>query len=69
MIVFPAICPACGSDAGRRLIPESPEVQTFRCGRCLHTWSEPAPAYRVDAADDGPPKRPRFRFPFRRRDD
>jgi hypothetical protein len=43
MIVFPVICPACASDAGRRVIPESPEVETFQCGRCHHQWSEPAP--------------------------
>jgi transposase-like protein len=43
MIVFPAVCPACGASSGRRVIPESPEVETFRCGDCQHEWSEPAP--------------------------
>ena len=66
MIVFPAICPACASDEGQRLIPESPEVQTFRCARCQHTWSEPAPAYTLDRPDNDAP-RPRFRLRFRKK--
>jgi transposase-like protein len=66
MIVFPAICPACASDAGRRIIPESPEVQTFRCARCQHTWSEPAPTYFLQEAEDAPPRR-RFRLLFPRK--
>jgi len=41
MIVFPSICPSCGSEKGQRIIPESPEVQTFRCVSCRHEWSEP----------------------------
>jgi hypothetical protein len=43
VIVFPAICPKCASDSGKRMIPESPEVETFRCARCQNQWSEPAP--------------------------
>jgi len=65
VIVFPAICPMCSSDTGRRVIPDSPEVQTFRCGRCHHVWSEPAPAYVAGPAEDEDASR--FRFPFRRK--
>jgi len=25
------------------VIPQSPEVDTFRCGDCGHHWSEPVP--------------------------
>jgi len=42
-VIFPAICPICRSDSGRRVIPESPEVCTFRCGSCDYQWSERAP--------------------------
>jgi Zn ribbon nucleic-acid-binding protein len=48
VIVFPAVCSACGSSSGRRVIPESPEVETFRCGACGHQWSEPAPTVRTE---------------------
>jgi transposase-like protein len=41
--MFPPVCPACGSANGRRVIPQSPEVETFRCGSCDHEWSAPAP--------------------------
>ncbi len=41
-MIFPAICPLCASDSGRRVIPESPEVDTFTCGACHHSWSEAA---------------------------
>jgi hypothetical protein len=41
-MIFPAICPTCASASGRRIIPESPEVQTFTCGACERSWSEPA---------------------------
>jgi hypothetical protein len=40
-MLFPVICSACNSPSGRRVIPESPEVDTFRCGACAHEWSEP----------------------------
>ena len=43
-MIFPAICPACGSASGRRVLPMSPEVDTFRCGACRMEWSEPAAA-------------------------
>jgi ribosomal protein L37AE/L43A len=43
MLVFPHICPACGSAKGRRVIPQSPEVETFHCDDCGHEWSAPAP--------------------------
>jgi transposase-like protein len=43
MVIFPHICPACGSANGRRVIPQSPEVETFRCADCAHQWSAPAP--------------------------
>jgi hypothetical protein len=43
VLTFPIICPACTSALGRRIIPQSPEVETFRCGECAHEWSEPAP--------------------------
>ena len=41
-MIFPVLCPLCRSDSGRRTIPSSPEVETFRCGACHHEWSEPA---------------------------
>lgn len=41
-MIFPAICPTCRSDSGRRVVPTSPEVDTFRCGACRIEWSEPA---------------------------
>jgi hypothetical protein len=47
-MIFPAICPVCASDSGRRVIPESPEVETFRCGACRHSWSELAAPPVVD---------------------
>ena len=37
MIQFPAICEVCRSDSGRQIIPDSPEVDTFRCAACGHT--------------------------------
>lgn len=43
MLVFPSLCPVCASPNGRRVIPQSPEVETFRCSQCGHEWSEPAP--------------------------
>ena len=43
MLVFPSVCPVCASANGRRVIPQSPEVETFRCTQCDHEWSEPAP--------------------------
>lgn len=43
MLVFPSVCPACASATGKRVIPQSPEVETFRCAQCAHEWSEPAP--------------------------
>jgi hypothetical protein len=43
VIVFPNICPACASPNARRLIPQSPEVETFHCSACGHEWSTPAP--------------------------
>ena len=51
-MIFPAICPVCRADSGRRVIPTSPEVDTFRCGDCQAEWSEPASAdrYSVDQA-------------------
>jgi hypothetical protein len=42
-MIFPVICPVCGADSGRRVIPASPEVETFHCGDCHREWSEPAP--------------------------
>lgn len=42
-MIFPVLCPVCQADSGRRVIPDSPEVETFRCGACQHSWSEPAP--------------------------
>jgi len=44
VIVFPNICPHCSSPDARRVIPQSPEVETFHCDRCGHEWSTPAPA-------------------------
>jgi uncharacterized Zn finger protein len=41
-MIFPVLCPHCSSDSGRRVIPESPEVDSFRCERCGHAWSQPA---------------------------
>jgi transposase-like protein len=43
MLVFPILCPSCMSPNGRRVIPQSPEVETFHCDRCGHEWSTPAP--------------------------
>jgi len=43
-MIFPVVCPMCRADSGRRIIPQSPEVETFCCGHCHHQWSEPAPA-------------------------
>jgi transposase-like protein len=43
MLVFPSVCPVCASAGGRRVIPQSPEVETFHCDGCGHEWSEPAP--------------------------
>jgi hypothetical protein len=43
VLVFPNICPVCASANGRRVIPQSPEVETFRCMSCGHEWSTPAP--------------------------
>ena len=48
-MIFPAICPTCGSSSGRSVIPESPDVQTFKCGACECSWSEPAHSHLVDA--------------------
>jgi hypothetical protein len=47
MIVFPSICPSCGSEKGQRIIPESPEVQTFRCVVCRYEWSEPLRPFEI----------------------
>lgn len=41
-MIFPVLCPVCQADSGVRVVPESPEVETFRCGDCRHQWSEPA---------------------------
>ena len=68
MIVFPAICPFCSSDAGRRIIPESPEVQTFRCANCRHQWSEPAPPNSLIRSEQLARRLRRLRLPFRRDD-
>ena len=43
-MIFPVLCPRCQADSGARLVPESPEVETFRCGDCRHEWSEPVRA-------------------------
>jgi Zn ribbon nucleic-acid-binding protein len=56
MVQFPAICPVCRADSGRQIIPESPEVDTFRCGRCGHEWSEPAAPVRADIPADALPR-------------
>jgi transposase-like protein len=42
VIVFPHICPSCSSARTRQVVPESPEVDTFRCDDCAHEWSVPA---------------------------
>jgi hypothetical protein len=65
VIVFPAICPACASDRGRRIIPASPEVQTFRCGACRYEWSEPLQA--IDISPDPEADEPKRWRPFRRK--
>jgi hypothetical protein len=46
-MIFPVICPTCHSDSGRRVIPMSPEVESFPCGACHTQWSEPAPPVAV----------------------
>lgn len=43
VLIFPQICPQCSSDRTHRVIPQSPEVETFRCDDCSHEWSAPAP--------------------------
>jgi hypothetical protein len=54
-MIFPVICPECRSDSGRRIVPQSPEVQTFRCGACQYVWSEPGHASEIPvAAFEGP---------------
>ena len=30
------------------VIPQSPEMDTFRCGKCGHEWSEPAAPVRSE---------------------
>jgi hypothetical protein len=52
-MIFPVICPICQSDSGRRVIPDSPEVETFRCEACHHVWSEPAIEVRRFRAEPG----------------
>ena len=54
-MIFPAICPACHSDTGRMVIPESPEMDTFRCGQCGNVWSEPAAPVRADIPEEALP--------------
>jgi transposase-like protein len=54
-MIFPVICPVCQSDSGRRIIPQSPEVDTFRCGHCGQEWSEPATPVRSEIPDDALP--------------
>jgi hypothetical protein len=55
-MIFPAICPVCQSDGGRLVIPQSPEVDTFRCDHCAHEWSAPAAPVRSDIPDDALPR-------------
>ena len=50
-MIFPALCPLCHADSGRRVIPSSPEVETFRCGHCRHEWSEPVQPFLTTATD------------------
>lgn len=40
----------CQADSGRRVIPTSPEVESFQCGECRHEWSEPAVTVSVGAS-------------------
>lgn len=61
-MIFPAICPACQSDAGRMVVPQSPETDTFRCGRCEHEWSEPAAPIRARIPDEALPRSVWFRL-------
>lgn len=51
-MIFPVLCPVCGADSGRRVIPESPEVDSFVCGHCAHRWSEPASPSSIAAPPD-----------------
>ena len=50
-MIFPVLCPVCHADSGTRLVPLSPEVETFRCGDCRHEWSEPARVASMKPAD------------------
>ena len=52
-MIFPVLCPLCHADSGVRVIPQSPEVETFRCGDCRHEWSEPAVAVSPKPLNDG----------------
>lgn len=38
------------------VIPQSPEADTFRCGRCGHEWSEPAAPVRAKIPNDALPR-------------
>ena len=38
------------------LVPQSPEMDTFRCDRCGNEWSEPAAPVRSDIPEDALPR-------------
>ena len=52
MTLFPPICPSCHSASGRIVIPESPEVETYKCQACHHQWSQPALHVRTRTAEE-----------------
>lgn len=52
-MIFPVLCPLCHADSGVRVIPQSPEVESFRCGDCHHEWSEPVRAVSSEPLNDG----------------
>jgi len=38
------------------VVPQSPEVDTFRCGHCGHEWSAPAAPVRADIPEEALPQ-------------